>query len=240
LRTGMVKLDNEAEDVWDDIQVLQEEIDAYEKKFNELKVSETGKRLIEDEWAVRYFADKWGERLPRQKVAKHCSVLLNELMYAVREALKQTEPARARPAFEISEETWDELEEIEYKVGSAKKDYTRHRRLLNALEASVAEGRPVMPETLDDAAQHLLQKIIEEEFRGRSIKPAGATEQDGRESTGESSIDSIGRESTKLDATDVFNAGRIRPEEQSDLPGRTLGRDTVNDRREPPREGHVQ
>ena len=45
VRTGMLKLDQQAEIIWDDIQVLQKEIDAYQKQYSELKVSEEGKRL---------------------------------------------------------------------------------------------------------------------------------------------------------------------------------------------------
>ena len=109
--------------------------------------------MIEDAWTVRYFADKWGERLPRHKVARHCGERLNELMLAVREAMGETAPARERPAFEISQETEDELGLIEFEVDEARKVYTRHRLLLDALEASVAEGRPVVPKNLDDASQ---------------------------------------------------------------------------------------
>ena len=235
-RTGMLKLDQKAELVWDDIQVLQKEIDAYQKQYSELKVSEEGKRLIEDEWTVRYFADKWGERLPRQKVARHCGERLNELMLAVREALRETAPARERPAFVISAETKRELELIEFEVDTAREVYTRHRLLLDALEASVAEGRPVVPKNLDDASQQLLHEIIKREFRGRSGDKQSDAAEHPDKSADKSSEASAEQESATLDTSSLHrDVRRSQVGTGEGSPNAMLGRDTVRDRDEPPR-----
>ena len=158
IRSGLHKLDQRGKRIWKDINVLQEEIDAYQRQFNALEVNEVGKRLTKDKWVVRYFIDKWGEPLPPPRVAEECRVRLNELMLTVKEALAITEPKMKRPAYEIPPEMEQEVKSIEFEVRNAKDEYTRHRLALDGLVRMVVEGRPMTEQTLREVADGLRAK----------------------------------------------------------------------------------
>ncbi|MHB8954586.1 MAG: hypothetical protein ACYC4U_16565 [Pirellulaceae bacterium] len=233
LRTGLIKLDQRAEMIWEDLGTLQGEIDAYQKQFHELKVSEETKQLIEDEWVVRYFAGRTGEQLPREKVARYLRERLNELMFTAREALGEKTPPRKKAAYDISPETVQELELIEFEVSRAKEDYTRHRYLLDALAARVGDPRASVPSNLDQASQILLQRIIEQEFRGR---PLDNSSQAGDRHDESSVKPPVERDSVGVDPASLQrDFRRSRAREGDDVSGTSLGRDTVRDRGEPPR-----
>ena len=155
LRTGLLEFDQRAESIWENIEVLQKEIDAYQRLYNDLEVSEEGRRLMKDEWVVRYFDDKWGEPLPHERVAKRCRVRLNELMFTVKEALAKTEPVRKKGAYPISPATEEKVERIEFEVNDAKEEYTAHRLALEGLGSGVTPGHPVAPKNLREAAEQL-------------------------------------------------------------------------------------
>jgi hypothetical protein len=179
------ELDQRAAEIWENIDALQKEIDAYQRVFNDLKVNEVGKRLTKDKWVVRYFIDKWGEPLPSARVAENCRVRLNELMLTVKKALSEIEPEMERAAYEISPETARAVEKIEYEVRNAKKEYTRHRLALDALVRTVTEGRPVTEKTLGEVA---------EDLRGRkALKEMGHSSDQEEQLPGESSGTSAGR-----------------------------------------------
>lgn len=124
-----------AEWVIEDIDSLQQaEIDAYAKLCREVKTSEAGKRLIEDEWPVAYFTDECGDRLPRQAVAKYWRGQLEELMPSLREAVDEP-----KTAYGVSRKTVQRLELIEYEVVLAKQEYSRHRQQLKGMVKMASE-----------------------------------------------------------------------------------------------------
>ena len=181
----MHKLYQRAKRIWKNIDALQEQVDAYQRVFNDLKVNEAGKRLTKDKWVVRYFIDKWGEPLPPPTVAEECRVRLNELMLTAEEALAITEPKMKRPAYEIPPEVEEEVESIEFEVDDAKKEYTRHRLALDALVRMVTEGRPVTEKTLGEVAEDLRGK--------KALKEMGHSSSQEEQLPGESSGTSAGR-----------------------------------------------
>ena len=236
LRTGLHKLDQQAELIWENIDQLQKEIDAYESQFDELKLSEEGKRLIEDKWAVRYFVDKWGEALPHDKVAKHCQVRLNELMFTVRLALAKTKPEKKKAAYEISPETQKEVDFIEWEVNEAKKRYASHQELLTALERKVAAGEPVTPETLQDAIDAMRDEMTLSEFGHPSMKKREGTDAPEQNRSQGDEPDGAKQESGADDPSSLLHdVQRNRSGVGEDFTDTTLGRDAVRDRNEPPR-----
>ena len=236
LRTGLHKLDQQAELIWENIDQLQQEIEAYETQFEELQLSEEGQRLINDEWAVRYFVDKWGEALPHDKVAKHCQVRLNELMFTVKLALDKTKPPKKKAAYEISQETQREVDLIEFEVNEAKKQYSSHRNLLRALAAKMPAGEAVSPKTLKDAVEAMRNQMTLEGWRHPSAsQPRGQNESRSGRSVEKDSVNTV-REPAPSDPSSLLDdVRRSRSSVGREFTDTTLGRDAVRDRDEPPR-----
>ena len=236
LRTGLRKLDDRAELIWKDIDVLQKEIDAYQRLYNDLDVSEEGRRLMKDEWVVRYFNDKWGEPLPYEEVARHCRVRLNELMFTVKEALAKTEPVMEQGAYQISPETKKEVGQIEFDVEDAKKEYTTHRLALEELAARVAQGHPVTPKNLREAAKQVRRQAALRKLNHPSTKKQPSSEKSDREEAGNDNPQSTEHETAVGDTSSLLHQmERQESGVREDFSDTTLGRDTVRERDEPPR-----
>ncbi|MHB9068670.1 MAG: hypothetical protein ACYC4B_33320, partial [Pirellulaceae bacterium] len=108
-----------------------------------------------------------------------------------------------------------------------------HRYLLDALAARVGDPRASVPSNLDQASQILLQRIIEQEFRGR---PLDNSSQAGDRHDESSVKPPVERDSVGVDPASLQrDFRRSRAREGDDVSGTSLGRDTVRDRGEPPR-----
>ena len=236
LRTGLLELDQQGERIWENIDQLQKEIDAYQCEFSELQASEESKRLINDEWAVRYFVDKWGEALAHDKVAKHCQMQLNELMFTVKRVLAKTKPDTKRAAYEISPETQKKVDEIEWKVNDAKEQYTLHRGALRGLARKAAAGEAVTPETFQEAIDAMRSEIALKRLGYPSAnRRQGTDAPDHNRSEGNES-DEAKQESRADDPSSLLHdVQRNRSGVGEDFTDTTLGRDAVRDRNEPPR-----
>jgi hypothetical protein len=145
-----------ADQISEDIDALQSEIDAYEKAYDELQVSEAGKRLVENELAMQYFSDEWGDQLPHKTVAKHFRARLDELMLPIREAVSTREGA-----FQVARETRQSIELIEFEVAEGKREYSRHRQLLEAMLKLVSEDSN---EAVEDALSTTVRQILLKEW----------------------------------------------------------------------------
>jgi hypothetical protein len=231
LRCYIQELDQQAESIWKDIDALQSEIDAYQKQFKELEVSEEGRRLIKDKWAVRYFVDKWGEPLPDETVAKHCRVRLNVLMFTVRRSLK-----KEGAAYTISPETQRKVNMIEFHVSEAKKKYIRHRRLLSALAASVAPGGPVTPGTLKEAVEKMRSEFTLEDWGHPSAQPQPGAKGSTRVQSKDDSPTQKEQEPESLDSSTLLHdVESSQSGVRSNSGDTTLSRDAVRVRDEPRR-----
>jgi hypothetical protein len=232
-RSGLHELDQKAELIWKNIDALEREIDAYQRRYNSLEEDEEGRRLMEDKWFVRYFVDKLGEPLPHEEVARHCRVRLNELMFTVKEALAKTEPTMKKGAYEILPEIERKVELIKFEVTDAKKKYTTHRLFLDERAASVAEGGPVTPKNMKQAAELMRREAARKHFE----EPWGDNQPDSTESDSQREEPMQPKaEPRRLDSStlldDVNRSESGVPDHFIDT---TLGRDTVRDRDEPPR-----
>jgi len=232
-RTGLHELDQKAELIWKNIDALERESDAYQRRYKSLEVNEEGRRLMEKDWVVRYFVDKLGEPLPHEEVARHCRVRLNELMFTVTEALAKTEPTMKKGAYEISPETKRQVELIKFEVETAKEQYTTHRLFLDGLAEEAAIGGPIPPKNLKEAADKMRKKAAVKRIRdpwvGNRPDPTESDSQREERMRPEP-------ESTRLDSSTLLDDVN---RSQSGVPDHfidtTLGRDTVRDREEPPR-----
>jgi len=231
IRCGLHELDNRGELIWDDIEALQNEIDAYQKRFNDLMKSEKGKRLMEDEWVIRYAIDKWGEPLEHDRIAKHCRVRLNTLMYTVERALR-----KKKDAYEVSPETEQKVTKIEFEVRDALKEYTRHRILLDWLTECVAQGQlAVAPRTLEDVATAELRMRIAREFGHPLAQEASNSAESKRENVSGGGPEHVEKPTTLDSSTLLDDVDRSQSGVPDHFTDTTLGRDTVRDRDEPPR-----
>jgi hypothetical protein len=236
LRTGLRELDQRAELIWDNIAQLQKEIDSYETMLSELKLSEEGKRLITDKWAVRYFVDQWGEPLPSHKVARHCRVKLNDLMFTVRRALSKTKPAIRKGAYPLSPETKRKVAQIEFEVNDAKKQYASHRDLISALAAKLPEGEIASPQTLEDAIEVMRNQMTLEHWRYPAATPPGGNATPSRVRSTDQRLTEPASASDPNDPASLLNdVRRSRSSVGREYVDTTLGRDAVRDRDEPPR-----
>jgi hypothetical protein len=233
LRTGLRELDQRAELIWKDIDALEREIDAYQRRYNNLEVNEEGRRLMEKDWVVRYFVDKLGEPLPHEEVARHCRVRLNELMFTVKEALAKKEPAMKKGAYEILPEIERKVELIKFEVNDANKKYTTHRLFLDGLAEEAGVGRPVPPKNMRAAADKMRKEAAVKRIRDTwfgnqpdSIESDSRQKEQMQPEPEPTRLDS----STLLD--DVDNGQSGVPDHFIDT---TLSRDSVRDRDEPPR-----
>jgi len=150
------------EKISQDIDALQSEIDAYQKGFKELMASGVGERLLEDEWAVRYLRDQWGERLPHEKVAKQCRMQLNVLLLPLQDTV-----AKPDGAFDVSPETVREIERVRMEVAEAKRLYTRHRQLVEALTNEGSEEAIKSSGNVDDLPPVMHDALNSKEFGNR-------------------------------------------------------------------------
>ena len=231
LRTGLHKLDQKAELIWENIDALQKEIDAYQRLFSDLEVSEEGRRLMKDEWVVRYFVDKWGEPLPHEKVAKHCRVRLNELMFTVKEALAKTEPVMEKGACQISRATDDEVELIKFDVNEAKKEYTRHRLALEGLASGVTQGYPVTPKNLREAAEQLRRQAALRRLNHPSTKKQPSSKKSsGTEAEGDDPEPDQHKPAADDPPSLLHEVERQESGVRENFSDTTQGRDTVRDR----------
>ena len=186
-RYGLLTFYHRAKKIDENIDALQKEIDLYHRKFNALEVNETGKRLIKDEWTVRYFADKWNEPLPSERVGKECRERLNVLMYTVIKALEKIDPETERGAYKIDSKTKAAVSQIEFEVEQALKEYTSHRLLLDELEIRIARGETVTPQSLREAAEKLRrERIVAKDWDHPMFdKPTEAEQSSGRRTDAE-------------------------------------------------------
>ena len=157
-------------------------------------------------------------------------------MYTVERALAKDRPPTKRAAYEISKETEEKVELIEFEVHNARMKYTEHRDLLQALCAKVARGETVTPKTLKEAADLLRHERTLRRWkhplamRQRDVdieeaEPTTTDDPEPAEGTPRSTVSAALRDMMRQ-----FESGV--DEEFSDT---TLGRDTVRERNEPPR-----
>ena len=147
LRADLRKLVEEANLIRQDIDSLEKNIDAYEQRFEDLSEPGVAKRLIENEWAVRYIADRHGEVLPPRAVVRNLRTKFDELtLSAERTLLKPNE------AYAISKETRQAIHSIRFEVNVATEQYGRHLRLLDGLMESASEEQNGKPEVDEGAA----------------------------------------------------------------------------------------
>jgi hypothetical protein len=158
-RYGLQKIDQQSVRIWQDIGIFESEATAWRQKFQDLLTSETGKKLKDDAWVVRYFWDQWNGRLPNPGTAGEYRDNLNTLMVSIKECLK-----KETTAYTPSQTLRDEIDLIETQVKEARDSYNRHRRLLDALTGMIAADIPFDQETLKDRVEQLDQEMILEDF----------------------------------------------------------------------------
>ena len=231
LRTGLLELDQRAELIWENIDALQIEIDAYQRVYSDLEVSEKGWRLKEDKWVVRYFVDKWGEPLPHEKVAKHCRVRLNELMFTVKEALAKTEPVMEKGAYQISPDMKKKVGQIESEVDETKKEYTAHRLALEGLASGVTQGHPVTPKNLREAAKQERRQAALRRLNHPSTKKQPSSEKSsGTEAVGDDPEPDQHKPAAGEPSSLLHEVERQESGVRENFGDTTQGRDTVRDR----------
>jgi hypothetical protein len=236
LRTGLRKLDQRAELIWENIDALQKEIDVYEQRFNNLEVNDEGRRLMKDKWVLRYFKDRWGEPLPQDRIAKHCRVRLNELMLTVQEALAETEPMMEMGSYEISADTKREVERIEFDVSWAIEEYTAHRLLLGGLSAKGAKEGPTPPKNLKEAVKKQRQQDALKRFHYPQAKEPSDSKESTRKLPTNNKPIRPEHEPTALDSSSLLHDVERNQSGVDDHFGDiTLGRDAVPVRDEPRR-----
>jgi hypothetical protein len=228
---------------------------AYQKQYLELEIGEQGRRLIDDSWVVRYFTDYRGEPPPREEVARHCRERLDELLFALGEALAENTSPREKAAFEVPKSTTDRLERIKFTVSQAKKDYASHRGLVKAIAGKLVPGEPLTPETLQEAVRAMKYDMSLKDWGHPSAREHGNSNENGPpasvndsgafESEGDngSSEQPSGDGSASVPLDDGTASMELLKDERraeaatgSGFAGQTLGRDTVRDRDEPPRQ----
>ena len=133
-RVGLQEVLQQAKLINEEIDALESEVGAYQKQLAEVRTSDLSKRLIENELAVRYLSDRWGDPLPPENVANHCRVRLDELIRPIREAV--SEPGTS---YEVTDEARNEIERIRFEVAEAQGAYAKHRQLLEAFVKTASE-----------------------------------------------------------------------------------------------------
>jgi hypothetical protein len=235
------------------IRELEKEVAAYQEQYRELEVGEEGRKLIDDTWVVQYFVNRHGEPLPHEEVGRFCRERLDELLFTLRKALAEDASEEERAAFEVPEGTIKRLKLIEFEVNEANRLYKYHRDLLTALVEELVPGEPVTPQTLRDAARRVKNKLTLEGWGHPDMRRRGSSDEDEKQPSGDDS-DAIesdegnhsykqldDRDSAPLAADGDTAAALLRDVRRAEqatgtgFAGRTLGRDTVRDRDEPPR-----
>jgi hypothetical protein len=129
MRLGLLEINQFADDIWADIDEFEMEAKAWKQRFEDLLLSSTGSLLGEkDPWAVRYFFDKWGRRLPKPSAAADYRANLSTLVEPIRDALEQE-----HRAYRPTQESLDNIWKIATQAELAKECYHQHRVLLDAL-----------------------------------------------------------------------------------------------------------
>jgi len=158
MRCGLQQVDQQASEIWLDIDILETEAKAWHSRYEQLLVSEKAKRLGNDPWVVRYFWDQWGDRLPNPRLADYSRANLNTLLLGIREALKDP-----NAAYKPRQQSLDEIGMIEKQVSDARKSYHSHRRLMDALVGMIEDTKGGDQNTIKakveefDAQQALLE-----------------------------------------------------------------------------------
>lgn len=212
MRCGLQEIDQQARRIWNNIEIYETEAVQWKAAFAELMVSEQGKRVGDDPWAVRYFWDQWGNRLPNASEAQDHRNNLNTLMLSVHEALK-----KEGTAYQPSPELLDRIALIETQVDEGRASYSRHRRLLDALIGMVEEEKPVDQKTLKDRVEDLDKQMVLEDFAhpsssgnlpasdARPAVPSGQDQTKSSAAADDDSLDALYDQATrKSDATGDF------------------------------------
>jgi len=166
MRCDLVEVRQDVESIWGNIDKLDREIAKYKDVYAEVATSKKYPELLEDEFAVRYFAKDLNDPLPDVTTPAHCAERLNVLMYTVNQAL-----ATKKAAYEIEYQTRDRIHSINGAVKKALDAYCLHREFLEALRTLTAAGALPKAETLQAAAhRHRLQRALEKMGRPGALR----------------------------------------------------------------------
>ena len=193
MRCGLQQVDQQASEIWLDIDILETEAKAWHSRYEQLLVSEKAKRLGDNPWVVRYFWDQWGERLPNPRLADYSRANLNTLLLGIREALKDP-----NAAYKPRQQSLDEIGRIGDEVSKARKRYHSHRRLMDALVGMIENPKGGDQNTIKAKVEELdhQQALLEHGYPGarsespRSIAPA-TTEETTAQPGKQSSLDDL-------------------------------------------------
>lgn len=189
VRCEMIEVRQQVELIWENIAALEAEIATFKVVFMDVAKSKLYPELLNNDFAVRYFAKDIKDPLPHVKTPIHCAERLNVLMYTVNRAL-----ATNRAAFDIEYPTRQKIEGIEEEVNKALDAYRLHREFIEALRALTARGALSEAETMLEAAhEHRLQRALDrmgspdalrEEYRSKP-QPSGRKRNKRTSSIGE-------------------------------------------------------
>lgn len=164
IRYGLQQIDHQTNRIWVDIGEWEKEARAWHSEFQELLDSDTGTRLSEDSWILRYFWRQSTKKLPDPSMIGDMRKDLNTLVLSVVEAL-----ANEDTAYPASQELRDRIDLIEGKTRTAKETYNAHRRLLDAFVGMVEKDDSMDEKTMRQRVTELDQKYILARFGYSSL-----------------------------------------------------------------------
>lgn len=161
LRAGLQEFVEKGNVIRQDIDALEKDIDTYEQRLEELMDSDVAKRLVENSQALRYlYEGRLGVPHGRTMV-RDFRARLDLRTYSAEEAL-----SKADGAFAVSKEMREAVDSIRRDVDEARKEYTRHRLLLDGFMKSVTEKEDGDPEVREDGAASERERLMLEGLLG--------------------------------------------------------------------------
>lgn len=150
IRGDLEGIDYEAGLVLNDIDEFEKEALAWRESYEELLVSDTGKKLKSDDWVIRYFLENRDNEPREFLAADHFRRQVDTRMAAVRQAL-----ADPNGEFERKEKSIRGFESIAERVAKAREAYKLHRELLDALAGKADSDDEYVPRNLKEAVDRL-------------------------------------------------------------------------------------
>ncbi len=159
-RVGLQELKHRISMIQSDIDEFESEARDFTKRIEELRVSTQGAPLQHLAPVVDYFSTRWRKALPRVEYAAAYRDQLREYVITAEETLRTKDDA-----FQLPQETFDDVDYIGWKVASSAQLYHSHNQLLAALSRRIGEGAKADPNTIQDAVLKQEDELILQKLR---------------------------------------------------------------------------